>query len=176
MSVPNPFWTHLRHGDPFIVNAIRDGKDILDFKMFKPIKRMLDGGIIKPSEEAVSMHMTRAQKRIDRARSALIQIFKIDCYNAMVESAQAIIMATGNNPPPPRYIADELKDTFGKINLIDKEKIANLDSIVIMKKNIEKGDSITMDGKELEMWLNTSQDFVDEMKGVRNKLVGVEEI
>jgi predicted nucleotidyltransferase len=89
------FWRMVRDGHPIIFNFIREGVPVYDKDVFLPIKRLLQMGEIRPSKEAVEKYIERGPKRIRRVENGKMYMIVEDCYYAMLESAQAVLMFLG---------------------------------------------------------------------------------
>lgn len=169
LSVQQPyllteFWNMVRIGHPIVFNFIREGVPVFDRDIFLPIKRLLQMGEIKPSKEAVEKYIDRAPKRIKRIESAKMYMVAEDCYYAMLESLQAVLMFLGKNPPRPSDAADAMKKTLVEMKLIKPEYAEWLDGVIKRRKEIEHKNLKSLSGQELDDWIDKSKKFVKEMQ------------
>jgi len=169
LSVQQPyllteFWNMVRLGHPIVFNFIREGVPVYDKDIFLPIKRLLQMGEIKPSKEAVEKYIERGPKRIKRVENAKIYMVVEDCYYAMLESAQAVLMFLGENPPRPSDAPEALRKTVSKMKLLEPKYPDWLDGIVTVRKNVEHKKKQTMSGSELDSWIRKTKQFVKRMQ------------
>jgi uncharacterized protein (UPF0332 family) len=169
LSVQQPyllteFWNMVRLGHPIVFNFIREGVPVYDKDIFLPIKRLLQMGEIKPSKEAVEKYIERGPKRIKRVENAKIYMVVEDCYYAMLESAQAVLMFLGENPPRPTDASDVLRKTVVKMKLLEPKYAEWLDGIVKVRKDVEHKKKQTMSGQELDSWIRKTKQFVKRMQ------------
>ncbi|NIO05524.1 MAG: hypothetical protein GTN38_04380 [Candidatus Aenigmarchaeota archaeon] len=169
LSVQQPyllteFWNMVRIGHPIVFNFIREGVPVFDKDIFLPIKRLLQMGEIKPSKEAVEKYIDRAPKRIKRVENAKMYMVAEDCYYAMLESLQAVLMFLGKTPPRPSDAADAMRKTLVEMNLVKPEYADWLDGVINTRKKIEHKKMKTLPGSEVDQWIERSKKFVKEMQ------------
>jgi predicted nucleotidyltransferase/uncharacterized protein (UPF0332 family) len=169
LSVQQPyllteFWNMVRLGHPIVFNFIREGVPIYDKDTFLPIKRLLQMGEIKPSKEAVEKYIERAPKRIKRVENAKIYMVVEDCYYAMMESAQAVLMFLGETPPRPSDAAEALRRSTIKIKLLEPKYADWLENIIKVRKDVEHRKKQVMPGAELDTWIRKTKQFVKRMQ------------
>ncbi|UCD03204.1 MAG: nucleotidyltransferase domain-containing protein [Candidatus Aenigmatarchaeota archaeon] len=169
LSVQQPyllteFWNMVRLGHPIVFNFIREGVPVYDKDTFLPIKRLLQMGEIKPSKEAVEKYIERAPRRIKRVENAKIYMVVEDCYYAMMESAQAVLMFLGESPPRPSDAAEALERSAVKIKLLEPKYAEWLKNMVDVRKDVEHRKKQTMPGGELDSWIKKTKQFVKRMQ------------
>jgi predicted nucleotidyltransferase/uncharacterized protein (UPF0332 family) len=169
LSVQQPyllteFWNMVRLGHPIVFNFIREGVPVYDKDIFLPIKRLLQMGEIKPSKEAVEKYIERGPKRVKRVENAKIYMVVEDCYYAMLESAQAVLMFLGENPPRPSDAAETLRRALVSMKLLEPKYADWLDDIVRVRKDVEHRKKQTMPGAELDDWIKMTKQFVKRMQ------------
>jgi uncharacterized protein (UPF0332 family)/predicted nucleotidyltransferase len=169
LSVQQPyllteFWNMVRLGHPIVFNFIREGVPVYDKDIFLPIKRLLQMGEIKPSKEAVEKYIERAPKRIKRVENAKIYMVVEDCYYAMLESAQAVLMFLGETPPRPSDAGDALKRTLVKMKLLEPKYADWLIRIIEVRKDVEHRKKQNMAGADLDDWIRKTKQFVKRMQ------------
>ncbi len=158
------FWRLVREGHPIIFNFIREGIPVYDRDIFLPIKRLLQMGEIKPSKEAVEKFIERGPKRVKRVENAKIYMVVEDCYYAMLESAQAVLMFLGKAPPRPADAPEELKKSLVEPGLTDAKLIKYLEDVIQVRKEVEHKKRSAMPGQELDDWIKKTKEFVKEMQ------------
>jgi predicted nucleotidyltransferase len=169
LSVQQPyllteFWNMVRIGHPIVFNFIREGVPVFDKDIFLPIKRLLQMGEIKPSKEAVEKYIDRAPKRLKRVENAKMYMVAEDCYYAMLESLQAVLMFLGKSPPRPPDAAEAMRKTLVQMNFVKPEYADWLEGVIARRKAIEHKKLKGIDGKELDDWIEKAKKFVKEMQ------------
>lgn len=158
------FWKLVREGHPIILNFIREGIPVYDKDIFLPIKKLLQMGEIKPSKEAVEKFIERGPKRIRRVENAKIYMVVEDCYYAMLESAQAVLMFLGKMPPRPADAPKELRRSLVEKKLLDEKFVGYLEGVIKVRKDVEHKKIKTISGVQLDKWINRTKEFVKEMQ------------
>jgi predicted nucleotidyltransferase/uncharacterized protein (UPF0332 family) len=158
------FWGMVRDGHPIIFNFIREGVPVFDKDIFIPIKRLLQMGEIRPSKEAVEKFIERGPKRIRRVENAKIYMVVEDCYYAMMESAQAVLMFLGKTPPRPTDAPDALRKNLMKMNFIDETTVKHFEDIISLRKDVEHKKVKSLSGAELDAWIRKTKVFVKKMQ------------
>ncbi len=169
LSVQQPyllteFWGMVRDGHPIVFNFIREGIPVYDKDIFLPIKRLLQMGEIKPSREAVEKYIERGPKRIRRVENAKIYMVVEDCYYAMLESAQAVLMFLGKAPPRPADAPEALRKTLVSMGLLNEEFVKYLEDVINVRKMVEHKKKKSISGKELDEWIKKTKAFVKKMQ------------
>jgi len=158
------FWGMVRDGHPIVFNFIREGVPVYDKDIFLPIKRLLQMGEIRPSKEAVEKFIERGPKRIKRVENAKMYMIVEDCYYAMLESAQAVLMFLGKIPPRPNEAASVLKKTLVETKMLEAKYVKYLDDVVEIRKGVEHKTIKSISGAEVDEWIKRSSDFVKKMQ------------
>jgi predicted nucleotidyltransferase len=169
LSVQQPyllteFWRLVREGHPIIFNFIREGLPVYDRDIFLPIKRLLQMGEIKPSREAVEKFIERGPKRIKRVENGKIYMVVEDCYYAMLESAQAVLMFLGKIPPRPVDAPKEVKRSLVDKKFLEPKFVTYLQDVIDVRKAVEHKKIKSITGVELDEWIKKTKEFVKEMQ------------
>lgn len=175
LSVQQPyllteFWGMVRDGHPIVFNFIREGVPIFDKDVFLPIKRLLQMGEIRPSKEAVEKFIERGPKRIKRVENALIYMVVEDCYYAMLESAQAVLMFLGKSPPRPPEAPEALRKSLVEMKFLEEEYVKDLEDIIKIRKEVEHKKRKKIKGEEVDKWLKKTKRFVKKMQDLIVKI------
>lgn len=165
------FWAMVREGHPIIFNFIREGIPVYDKDIFLPIKRLLQMGEIKPSKEAVEKYIERGPKRIKRVEETKMYMVVEDLYYGMLESAQAVLMFLGKNPPRPGDAPNALRGSLVKMGLMKDEEVKWLEDIILVRKEVEHKRINELSGKDLDEWIEKAKKFV---KLMQNMIVKIE--
>ncbi|MCK4714376.1 MAG: nucleotidyltransferase domain-containing protein [Candidatus Aenigmarchaeota archaeon] len=175
LSVQQPyllteFWAMVRDGHPIVFNFIREGVPVFDKDIFLPIKRLLQMGEIRPSKEAVEKYIERGPKRIKRVENAKIYMVVEDCYYAMLESAQAVLMFLGRIPPRPTDAPETLRKTLLEMKFVEESDIKVLEDIIMVRKNVEHKKIKKMSGADVDAWIRKTRAFVKKMQNLIVKI------
>ena len=164
------FWQRVKDAEPVAFTFIRDGVPLYDRGTFIPWKRLLQMGKIKPSPEAIDLYMKEGDRTKEIIKRRQMDNM-VDVYFGIVTPTQAMMMLAGHAPPIPKVIVQEVKKV-----LVDKEKLmtlkdlGTLEKVVKLYKDYEHGTLKEIPGKEIDVLLEESMDYVKRMRELRNKL------
>jgi len=164
------FWDYARVAHPIIYNFIKEGMIIYDTGFFAPIKRLLDMGKIPVTREAIESYMEGAPKKLTRAKTVKLLMLAEDCYYAMLNSAQAVLMFMGLAPPVPSKAYDEIVTHLVKNKILEQQYADWLKEIIEIRKKIEHKELMDVKGAFVDEWIEKSEKFVDKMFGLLNAL------
>ncbi len=164
------FWDYARVAHPIIYNFIKEGYPVYDTGFFAPIKRLLEMGKIPATREAIESYMEGAPKKLTRAKTVKLLVLAEDCYYAMLNSAQAVLMFMGLPPPVPSKSYDELVLHLVKPGILEQQYADWLKEIIEIRKKIEHKELMDVTGVVMDEWIQRSEKFVDKMFGLLNAL------
>lgn len=165
------FWQYVMEGNPVIYNVLRDGIIIFDAGFFMPLQMLMRMGNIKPSKEAIDKHMSIAKELLKIGQSTMLSKLSYDLEQAIVSSAQAVLMEMGYRPPGPSETPE-----FVKLILVEEKKLATekyakiAQTIVKCYKDIEHNEKKNFTGKEWDEYSKDAEDFVKKMEEILKKL------
>ncbi len=157
------FWDGVRQSDPVIVNIIRDGKAITDTGFFRPLKRLLELGRIRPSREAIEAHINKA-KYLTSSVDAFMRMSLDNLYWATFDAAHAVLMASGETPPSPK----EIPKYFAKLRGITKSDVTFVKKMYSVMKTLSK--TKTFDPLKVKKLRVETERFVKKMEKKVDKL------
>ncbi|OYT53354.1 MAG: nucleotidyltransferase [Thermoprotei archaeon] len=157
------FWDYARVGHPVIYNFIREGIALYDTGFFTPIKRLLEMGKIPTTREAVEKYMENAPKRLMRARTVKLLILAEDCYYAILNTAQAVLMFMGLPPPVPSKAYQEVRKHLVEPGILEPQYAEWLKEIIEIRKKIEHRELTEVSGAFVDLWLDRAEKFVNKM-------------
>jgi predicted nucleotidyltransferase len=165
------WWEDLMRGDPVIINVLRYGEPVLDMAgFFAPLKTMLITGKIKSTPEAIYSCLQRAPMHF--ARSKIAELNTIEgLYWAMVDSAQAALIAANISPASPEHIPIDLKDTFVSNNKLKMKYVLWYRDLLFLHKKIAHGEIHDLKGVEIDNWQDRTKDFMETMAMLVKELV-----
>ncbi|MBS3133938.1 hypothetical protein J4214_01780 [Candidatus Woesearchaeota archaeon] len=159
------FWDSVKDANPVIFTFLRDGVPLYDRGVFTPWRLLLKMGRIKPSPEAIDLQMDIGDKLLERVKGKLISVVAEDLYYAVLNPAQAILMAYGVNPPTPLETISLLREIFvKKEKLLEEKYVKILEDIRDYYKKIEHQKIKEIEGKEVDRLLKDTKDFLERIK------------
>ena len=164
------FTDYARSGHPIVYNFIKEGVAVYDTGFFMPWKRLLESGKIPRTREAIESYMEGAPKKIMRAKTVKLLMLAEDCYYAMLNSAQAVLMFMGLEPPVPSKAYDEVKKYLVDPGILEEKYADWLKEIVEIRKKIEHKKLTEVSGAFVDEWLEKAEKFVEKMFTLLNAL------
>lgn len=164
------FWDYARVCHPIIYNFIKEGIPIYDTGFFAPIKRLLEMGRIPATREAIESYMEGAPKKLMRAKTVKLLMLAEDCYYAMLNTAQAVLMFMGLAPPVPSKAYDDVKKFLVEPGILEPEYAEWLREIIEIRKKIEHKELMEVEGKFVDEWIDKAEKFVNKMFSLLNAL------
>ena len=165
------WWEDLLRGDPVVINIIRDGKSLIDFGgFFEPLKYLLFSGKIKSTPEAIYSLLQRAPMHISRSKISELNIIE-GLFWAMVDSAQAALIAAGETPPSPEHIPIYLKQNFIDTGKLKMKYAVWYRDLLLFHKKISHREVTELKGVEIDKWQEKAEEFLIVMAKLVNDLV-----
>jgi predicted nucleotidyltransferase/uncharacterized protein (UPF0332 family) len=164
------FWDYARVCHPIIYNFIKEGIPIYDTGFFAPVKKLLEMGRIPATREAIESYMEGAPKKIMRAKTVKLLMLAEDCYYAMLNTAQAVLMFMGLAPPVPSKAYDDVKKFLVEPGILEPEYAEWLKEIIEIRKKIEHKELTDVSGAFVDEWIGKAEKFVEKMFGLLNAL------
>jgi len=164
------FWDYARVCHPIIYNFIKEGVAVFDTGFFAPIKRLLEMGRIPSTREAIESYMEGAPKKLMRAKTVKLLMLAEDCYYAMLNTTQAILMFMGLAPPVPNKAYDDVKKFLVEPGIIEPEYAEWLKEIIEIRKKIEHKEMMDVTGVFVDEWIGKAEKYIDKMFGLLNAL------
>jgi len=157
------FWDYARVCHPIIYNFIKEGKTLYDAGFFMPIKRLLEMGKIPATREAIESYMEGAPKKLMRAKTVKLLMLAEDCYYAMLNTAQAVLMFMGLEPPVPNKAYDEVKKYLVDPGILEQQYADWLKDIIDVRKKIEHKELMDVTGAFVDEWIDKADKFIEKM-------------
>jgi len=157
------FWDYARVGHPIIYNFIKEGMAVYDAGFFMPIKRLLHMGRIPSTREAIENYMEGAPKKLMRAKTVKLLMLAEDCYYAMLNTTQAVLMFMGLPPPVPNKAYDEVQKYLVKPGILEDEYADWLKEIIQIRKKIEHKEMMNAKGEFVDEWIGKAEKYVEKM-------------
>jgi predicted nucleotidyltransferase/uncharacterized protein (UPF0332 family) len=165
------WWNDLLKGDPVIINIIRYGEEILDFGgFFRPLRVLLQQGRIKSTPEAIYTSLERAPVHLLNSKRAEMSAVE-GLYWAMVDSANALLMAAKVTPASPEHIANLLNEYFVSKNVFDSRYLAWYTEVYRLYKGIIHGQISELKGQNIDDLQDKTRKFIGVMAETIRKIV-----
>jgi len=164
------FWDYARVCHPIIYNFIKEGMPIYDAGFFAPIKNLLEMGRIPATREAIESYMEGAPKKLMRAKTVKLLMLAEDCYYAMLNTTQAVLMFMGLAPPVPSKAYDDVKKFLVEPGILEPEYAEWLKEIIEIRKKIEHKELMDVTGAYVDEWIGKSEKFIEKMFSLLNAL------
>lgn len=165
------WWRDLMHGDPVILNIIRQGQVLIDMGgFFNPIKSLMVQGQIHSTPEAVYASLQRSPYHLTRSKMSMLNAVE-GVYWCMVEAAQAALITLGKLPPSPEHITKMLHENFVETGVLKSDYVKWYHNVFILHKQIAHGDIRVVKASEIEMWQGKAEEFMKKMVDIIDKLI-----
>jgi len=161
------FWESLKDAHPVIFTFLRDGVPFYDRGLFSAWKELLKLGKIRPSPEAIDMHMNIGYQVINNAKSKLRDILMTDIFYAVLNPSQAILMLKGYNPTTPKETVKLFKEILlEKEKIITQKEYEHLENVRSFFKELEHNEDKEISGKEIDTLLKNTEKYLKKMKDI----------
>ncbi len=164
------FVDYARSGHPIVYNFIKEGEPLFDAGFFIPWKRLLKLGKIQGTREAIESYMEDAPRKLARAKTVKLLMLAEDCYYAMVNSTQAVLMFMGLEPPVPSKLYEGVMEYLVKPGLLEEEYARWLKEIIQIRKDIEYKRLLEVKGEFVDEWIEKAEKYIDKMFMLLNAL------
>lgn len=166
------FWQWVKVGSPELVNFLRYSLPIYDTGFIKPVKRMLEMGLIPPSEETIKLKSRAAHARLSKIKlDVKSMVFELR-YSA-TDSIQAVVMHYYKAQPDQKGIPEYLEKLI-KEKKLEKEYLKKFNDLNKLWKDIDHGKVKEIDGKYLQKAIELASDIVERMNKLLPKEYQVE--
>ncbi len=156
------FWQSIRIGSPEFANFLRYGLAIYDTGFIKPIQRMLQMGLIPPSDETVSLKARAANARY---KNIVVDIKSMvfELRYTSLDIVQAVVMYYYKETPDYKK-APEFLERLVKENKLEKEYVDKFVEMDKLWKDIDHGVIKEVTTDHLKHALGLSKSLIDRMK------------
>ncbi len=131
------FWKWVRDGSPEIVNYLKYGLPIYDAGFIKPVKNMLEMGLIIPNEQTIKLKATAAKLRLDKFKNDIKSMI-FDLRYAAIDAVQAVVMSLYKVQPDPKDALTYLEKLKDEKDL-EQEYVEKYKELNSLWKEIEHG-------------------------------------
>jgi len=156
------FWQWLRMGSPELVNFLRYGLVVYDTGFIKPVQRMLQMGLLPPSEETITLKARTADIRYKKIK-ADIKSMIFELRYTMLDAVQAVVMYYYKKQPDYKAAPEFLEKLVAEKKL-EKEYIEKFKELDKLWKDIDHKEIKEVTTEHLEKALQISKQVIDRMK------------
>jgi predicted nucleotidyltransferase len=161
-STLTEFWQWIKMGSPELVNYLRYGLVIYDTGFIKPVQRMLQMGLIPPSEETIGLKAKAASVRLKKIRLDIkSMVFELR-YTA-TDIVQAVIMHYYKAQPDQKAIPEFLEKLV-KEKKLEKEYVDKFKELDQLWKDIDHKLIKEATTEHLEKALALTKEIIDRFK------------
>lgn len=156
------FWQSIRLGSPEFSNFLRYGLTIYDTGFIKPIQRMLQMGLIPPSDETVSL---KARAAGARYKNIVLDIKSMvfELRYTSLDIVQSVVMYYYKETPDYKK-APEFLEKLVKDKKLEKEFVDKFVQIDKLWKDIDHGVIKEVTTDHLKQALELAKSIIDRMK------------
>lgn len=167
------FWNWVKIGSPELVNFLRYGLPIYDTGFIKPVQRMLNMGLIPPSEETIVLKARAADARYKKIKLDLkSMIFELR-YTA-TDIIQSVVMHHYKAQPDAKAIPDYLKK-LTKEKKLEKTYAEKFNELNKLWKDIDHKEIKEVTTEHVEKALKLTKEIIDRFKKLLpTELIGEE--
>ena len=166
------FWQWVKVGSPELVNFLRYSLPIYDTGFIKPVKRMLEMGLIPPSEETIKLKARAGHARIGKIRLDMKSMV-FELRYAATDVIQAVVMHYYKAQPDQKGIPEFLEKMI-KEKKLENEYLEKFKKLNKLWKDIDHGKVKEIDGKYLQKAIDLASDIVERMNKLLPKEYQVE--
>jgi len=156
------FWQWVRMGSPELINFLRYGLVLYDTGFVKPIQRMLQLGLLPPSEEVVKLKEKSSEVRLEKIKSDLKSIV-FDLRYCASDMIQAVVMYYYKTQPDPKEIPKYLERMIEE-GKIEREFLEKWNEIDRLWKDVDHQVVREISGEYLQRALTLTQEILERFK------------
>lgn len=156
------FWRWVRMGSPELVNFLRYGLAIYDSGFIKPVQRMLEMGLLPPSEETISLKARSAEVRFRRIKLDIKSMI-FELRYTVTDITQAVIMHYYKAQPDQKKIPEFLEKLVAEKKL-EKEYVEKFKQLDQLWKRIDHKEIKETTTEHLEQALVLAEDMIERFK------------
>jgi len=168
------FWNWVKMGSPELVNFLRYGLTIYDTGFIKPVQRMLQMGLIPPSEETISLKARTAEARYRKIKIDIKSMI-FELRYTMLDIVQATVMYFYKKQPDYKA-APEFLEKLVKEKKLEKVYIDKFKELDQLWKDIDHKVIKNVTTEHLERALVLAKEMIDRFKKLLPEEIRGEEL
>jgi predicted nucleotidyltransferase len=155
------FWQWMKLGSPELVNFLRYSLPVYDTGFIKPVKRMLDMGLLPPSEETVKLKAMAGRTRLKKVELDMRSMVFESRYAAL-DTCQAVAMHYYKQQPDAKSMPDTLRRLV-KDRKLQAAYVRKFEQLNKLWKDIDHGKVKEIDCGYLGKAVALAEDIVERM-------------
>jgi len=155
------FWQWMKLGSPELVNFLRYSLPVYDTGFIKPIKRMLDMGMLPPSEETVKLKAVAGRTRLKKAELDMRSMV-FEMRYAALDTCQAVAMHMYKQQPDAKAMPDALRRMV-KDRRLEAAYVRKFEQLNKLWKDIDHGKVKKIDCSYLGKAVVLADEIVSRM-------------
>lgn len=156
------FWSWVKAGSPELINFLRYGLPIYDTGFIKPVKKMLEMGLIPPSEETIKLKASASEARLKKLELDLKSMI-FELRYAATDACQAVVMYFYKAQPDQKALPEFLEKLVEEKKL-EPEFVEKFKALDKLWKDIDHKIVEKVDTTYLEKALSLAKEIVERMK------------
>jgi len=160
------FVDYARTGNPIVYYLIKEGEPLYDTGFFTPWKRLLKLGKIPKTRETIENLLDESVRKLARANAFRLLVLAEDCYGAMVNSTQALLMLVGADPVPPGQLYETVKTLLVEPGFLEEEYADWLNEVIQLKKSIERRNVYKLD---IDTWVERAEKYLERILQLKER-------
>ena len=167
------FWDALKDAHPVMFTFLRDGIPFYDRGIYSAWSELLKLGKIRPSQEAIDMHLNIGTQLLDKAKSTFNELAINDVYNSVLSPSQALLMLKGYNPTTPKETINMFeKVLYKEEKLITKQEFEIVKESILIFKKIELDKNFKLTGKDLDRLILNGEKILKKINSLFTTITG----
>lgn len=168
------FWQWVKSGSPELVNFLRYGLPVYDTGFIKPVQRMLEMGLLPPSEETIKLKAKMGEMKYKKIRADLKSMI-FELRYAATDIIQAVVMYYYKAQPAQKSIPEFLEKLVEEKKL-GKEYIEKFKELDKLWKDIDHRIVKEVDATYFDRALKITKEIIDKFKELLPEELKVEEL
>ena len=157
------FWEYARHGDPIVVNVLRDGVPIVDREFFRPLQILLKQGRIIPSSEAMWTYYYKSSRSLQASKMKMLDAVT-DLYWSVIDVSHAALMKIHETPPSPSHVSKLVESMLVDSGFIEQKYAKTAQKFYELSKKIEYRELEHIDGKTYDKYYKEASAYVARLR------------
>jgi len=156
------FWRWMKRGSPELFNYLRVGLVIYDTGFIKPVQRMLNAGLLAPSQETVNLKQKSSEVLLKKVKLGM-KAMVFDLRYGATDACQAAIMHFYKDTPDQKKMPEHLEKLVKEKGL-EPEYIEKFKKLDKMWKDLDHKTVKEATPDYLKEAFELSHDIVQRMK------------
>jgi len=168
------FWQWVKMGSPELVNFLRYGLPIYDTGFIKPVQRMLQMGLLPPSEETIKLKAKASEMRLKKIKLDIKSMI-FDLRYTATDIIQSVVMYYYKAQPDQKAIPEFLEKLI-KEKKLEKQYLDKYEELNKLWKDIDHKITKKVTTEHLQKALELTSDIIDRFKKLLPKEIIGEEV